>query len=302
MTTIWITDKFKMRIFCWNDDVPSSEAKRKGIAMARTTALGGISMKCWLAVFACSLPLIGCGGATRYPGILPAENESRTQASLSDSSSALRVARATRLAGDLSASIQLYRTLVANHPAADDIAVEFGDVLVDAGSPDDAIDVYSRIGARSPVRLDALIGTARAYLNLGEPDKALEYLNQAQSLGPRDARVLVDKGVALDTLNRHAEAQQLYKDVLSVTPRHISARNNLALSLALTGQYDAAIALIAPLVRSSAATPRERENMAIIYALMGDADRATLLSRVDLDEGTTKANLTFLAAVRGAKP
>jgi hypothetical protein len=41
--------------------------------------------------------------------------------------------------------------------------------------------------------------------------------------------------------------------------------------------------------------------MAIIYGLMGDADRATMLSRVDLDEGTTKSNLLFFATVRGTK-
>ena len=108
--------------------------------------------------------------------------------------------------------------------------------------------------------------------------------------------------LALDSLGRHAEAQALYRRVLSVTPRHVAARNDLALSLALTGQYDEAIALIGPLVRSSTATPRERENLAIIYGLMGDGDRATMLSRVDLDEGTTRANLAFLAAVRGTKP
>jgi Flp pilus assembly protein TadD len=90
--------------------------------------------------------------------------------------------------------------------------------------------------------------------------------------------------------------------VLRAAPRHVAARNNLALSLALTAQYDQAIAIIAPLARSSVATPKVRENMAVIYGLMGDTDRATTLSRIDLDEGATQANLTFLAAVRGKTP
>jgi hypothetical protein len=38
--------------------------------------------------------------------------------------------------------------------------------------------------------------------------------------------------------------------------------------------------------------------MAVIYGLKGDADHAATLSRVDLDEGATRDNLAFLAAVR----
>jgi Flp pilus assembly protein TadD len=180
--------------------------------------------------------------------------------------------------------------------------VEFGDTLVEAGSSDDAITIYSRIGTKSSARLGALLGLTRVYLGLDDPAKALDYADEALKLEPHDTRVLVDRGVALDSLGRHGEAQECYRAVLGVTPRNVSARNNLALSLALTGNYDEAIALIAPLVRSSSVTPRERENMAVIYGLMGDAGRAAALSRMDLDEGTTQANLGFLAAVRGTKP
>jgi Flp pilus assembly protein TadD len=74
------------------------------------------------------------------------------------------------------------------------------------------------------------------------------------------------------------------------------------LSLAITGQFPEAIALITPLARSSSATPRTRENMALIYGLMGDSDRAASISRIDLDEGTTRANLAFLDAVRRSNP
>jgi Flp pilus assembly protein TadD len=272
----------------------------KGIVMEPAKASNQIGMAGWLSVIAVLLSVTGCGHTTTYPGLLSSEQESQARAAAAGPDSALKVARATHQSGDLAASIQLYRTLVGNGSVAPEVVVEFGDVLVESGSPDEAIDVYSQIDARSPARSGALLGMTRAYLNLEDPVKALNYADEV--LAPRDARILIDKGVALDSLGRHAEAQALYRRVLSVTPRHVAARNDLALSLALTGQYDEAIALIGPLVRSSTATPRERENLAIIYGLMGDGDRATMLSRVDLDEGTTRANLAFLAAVRGTKP
>ena len=265
--------------------------------MLGARALGRVSAAGWPILIAVVL-LAGCAGA-KLP---PFANDNPAPISPADGGSALKLARATRQAGDLTSAIQLYRSLATANWMTPEVVVEFGDVLLQAGFPDDAIDTYSQVGAKSSAYISALLGQTRAYLSLDEPAKALEYANQAQTLGPQDARVLVDRGVALDTLGQHAEAQECYRAVLRVTPRHVSARNNLALSLALTAHYDEAIALITPLVRSSAATPQVRENMAVIYALMGDADRATTLSRVDLDEGTTRANLTFLATVRGTTP
>jgi Flp pilus assembly protein TadD len=264
-------------------------------------ALGWARAVGWPIFVAAMLSLAGCSGI-RPATLGPTANESGTQVPPIDSSSALRLARATRQAGDIASALQLYRNIVATTSADPEILVEFGDVQLQAGSPDDAIDTYSRVGARSSARLGALLGLTRAYLDLGDPTKALGFADEAQGIAPQDARVLVDRGVALDTLKRHADAQACYRAVLVTAPRHVAARNNLALSLALTGHYDEAIALMAPLVRSTTATPKERENMAVIYGLMGDADRAALLSRVDLDAGTTEANLAFLAAVRGTKP
>ncbi len=269
--------------------------------MAGKTATRRALVASWPLCLALILPLVGCGG-TRYPGLPSYSSDRAMHPASGDAGATLRLARATRQAGDLTTAIPLYRNLAADPSVAPEVLVEYGDALVEGGFPDDAIDAYSRVGARSPAHLGALLGMARANLKLGDPTAALGYLATALDVAPHDSRVLVDKGVALDTLHRHAEAQACYRAVLAETPRHVSARNDLALSLALSGQFQEAIALITPLVRSSAATPRVRENMALIYGLMGDADRAASLSRMDLDEGTTRANLAFLAAVRGTGP
>jgi Flp pilus assembly protein TadD len=244
---------------------------------------------------------MGCGG-TQYTGLLSLSNDTNTRGESGDAGSVLRLARATRQAGDVTTAIRLYKGLAANPSVAPAILVEYGDVLMEAGFPDDAIEAYSRVGVGSPAHLPALLGMARAQLKLGDPTAALTYLATAADVAPRDPRVLVDKGVALDTLGRHAEAQASYRAALSITPEHVAARNDLALSLAITGQFPEAIALITPLARSSSATPRTRENMALIYGLMGDSDRAASISRIDLDEGTTRANLAFLDAVRRSNP
>ncbi len=255
----------------------------------------------WPTLFTAMMFVGGCGGA-KTPDLPPLASESRQLNPVDDSGSALRLARATRSAGDLASAVQIYRKLIANNSVGADIEVELGDVLLESGSPDDAIDIYSQVEAKAPARLSAALGLTRAYIALGEPTKALGFADEARRLGPKDPRMLVDRGVALDSLERHAEAQDCYRTVLAATPRHISARNDLALSLALSGQYDEAITIISPLARSSSATPKLRENMAVIYGLKGDAENAAMVSRADLDDDATKDNLAFLAAVRATAP
>jgi Flp pilus assembly protein TadD len=245
-----------------------------------------------------ALAALGGCAATSQTNASLAANDPPAPGSHGGASASLRLARATRQGGDLASAIQIYRSIAAAKPVAPAIVVELGDVLLQSGAPDDAIDAYSEVPPGAPARLDALLGIARSNLALEQPAQALDFADQAARLAPHDARVLVDRGVALDSLQRHVEAQASYRAALVAAPRRVSARNDLALSLALTAQYDEAIALIAPLARSIDATAQVRENLAVIYGLAGNTDGAASVSRMDLDAGTTQANLAFLASVR----
>ena len=217
----------------------------------------------------------------------------------SDETTALRLARASRRAGDFESALNLYRGVLARK-ADDKVEVELGDTLVQAGAPEEAIDVYNKIGLDSPARTEALLGLARAYVAIPDASKGLTYADEALARAPADARVLVTRGVVLDLLQRHAEAQVSYRKVLVSAPHDIAARNDLALSLALAGDYAQAVDILTPMAKSSLASPRVRQNLALVYGMMGDAERAGALDRVDLDEKATAANLRFYAYLRGS--
>lgn len=223
---------------------------------------------------------------------------------VTDSSSAavtLRLARAARAAGDTAMAADLYAKL-AGPGASSRIMVEYGDTLVAGKRYQDAIETFGRVEARHPADVEAILGLVRAHLGLGEAAVALDLANRAQAVAPRDSRVLVDRGAALDSLGRHTEAQASYRAALQIAPRSVAAHNNLALSLALAGQYHEAIALLSSLARASSATPQIRENLALVLGLSGDSQRAAEVSRMDLSEKMTAANLEFYAAARGAQP
>ncbi|MGH7125424.1 MAG: tetratricopeptide repeat protein [Stellaceae bacterium] len=221
---------------------------------------------------------------------------------------AVRLARASRRAGDYASAVNLYRNAVAAGASDPSLLVELGDCLVDAGSPDDGVDTYwkvlglQKVDPKSGTRLAAIRGLGRAYLQLGQADTALEHWNQAVELAPGDAAALVGKGVTLDTLGRHEEAQASYRSVLADAPHDVPARNNLALSLAMSGNFDEALEIMTPMARASTSTAQLRQNLAVIYGLKGDNDRATSISRMDLDQQATEANLRFFDFVRAPKP
>ena len=78
-----------------------------------------------------------------------AERERQSvSATRDETGSALRLARASRDAGDFASAINLYRSVLAMKPG-DGLTIELGDTLIQAGLYDDAIDVYGRIGKQS---------------------------------------------------------------------------------------------------------------------------------------------------------
>ena len=213
----------------------------------------------------------------------------------------LRLARATRNAGDLASAANLYREAMTRNPGNPQIAIELGDVLIDSGQPEQAIDLFGTISgdkARPDIDIHAERGIGRAYLVMQNAQAALDHFVVARGKAPQDPRTLVDCGVALDLLRRHAEAQESYRAALRVAAHDTGARNDLALSLALTQHYDAALEVIVPVARSASATPQIRQNLALIYGLKGDGNAADALSRVDLDAAATNSNVKLFAALR----
>jgi hypothetical protein len=123
-----------------------------------------VSATGWTVLIAAMVSRAGCAG-TKLGNPLPFANDNLTQVSPGDAGAALKLTRAMRQGGDLTPSIQLYRNLVATKSVTGEVVVEFGDVVFEAGSPDDAIDAYSRVGDKSSARLEALLGLTLATMS-----------------------------------------------------------------------------------------------------------------------------------------
>lgn len=269
----------------------------------RGARLAGLAVLMPLALSACGTlsSLFDTSGSPSVDQAAQAQGADQQGGSSLSTSKELRLARAARSAGDLVSAVNLYRSVLASRPKDDALAVELGDTLLELGAIDDAIGVYSKIGDTSPARVGADLGLGRAQIALHQPAAALAYFDSARSLAPNDPKVLLGRGVTLDLLDRHEEAQASYREVLNTHPRHVAARNDLALSLALTGDYAQAVSILSPIALSPIAPVKVRQNLALIYGLEGNSQRAAQISRLDLSEADTEANLRFFEAVREHK-
>ena len=130
----------------------------------------------------------------------------------------MRIANASRGAGDYGNAINLYRHAATMEPGNPEPFVALGGTLLDAGKVDEAILNYNaalKISKREP---PALRGLAKCYLKTGRPDLAASSLALAYQDTPNDAKLLLLIGVADDFIGQHPAAQARYQRGLRLVP------------------------------------------------------------------------------------
>ena len=214
----------------------------------------------------------------------------------------MRIAAASRAAGDFANAVGLYRHAAAMEPSKPEPLDALGGTLMDMGKVDEAIVNFNAALKLSPHDGEGLRGLARAYLKTGRPDLAGAPLALAFQDSPNDAKLLMLIGVGDDFIGQHASAQQRYRQGLKLAPADRSISLDLALSLALSENFDQAIAILKPIAQAPGATAQERQTLALIYGLKGDQNAARLAALVDLDPASVDHNLAFYESLRRLSP
>ena len=215
-----------------------------------------------------------------------------------DSASLMRVAAATRAAGDSVAAIPLYQRAAKLVPEDPTPLIGLGDTLNGLGAYREASEAWVKALALAPDNVLALKGYGTALTGLGQPHLALVKFEAALALAAEPG-IYNGLGVAHDMLGNADEAQANYRAGLQGAPADLGLVNNLGLSLALSGDYDEAIVLLERAVTLPGVTVRHRQNLALAYGLAGDGARAAQIARLDLDEQRVRQNLGYYHVLRG---
>lgn len=212
--------------------------------------------------------------------------------------SLMRVADATRQAGDLPGAIALYQRAATAKPTAVDPHVRLGETMTQMRAYNEAINSFKWALQLDPKNADAMRGWGHALIGLDQLALATTQYQAALALNPNDYRTLNGLGVIQDMQGQHAQAQGYYQRGLQIAPANLALQNNYGLSLALSGNYDEAIRVLRAVAVNPAATARNRLNLALAYGLANQPDEAARASRSDLDTLSIQRNLEYYATLR----
>jgi tetratricopeptide (TPR) repeat protein len=174
----------------------------------------------------------------------------------------LRLASATRTAGDPAAAVNMYQQAISIDRDRPEAYTLLGDTLVELEAYDQAAEVFQQSLKRNEDGLTARLGYARVMLAMRRPEAAVPHYEAALQQAPGNLQVLNGLGVAYDLSGEHGTAQKLYRDGLAIAPDSMLLRNNLGLSLALAGDHEEAVSLLRMVADEPGARPRNRQNLA----------------------------------------
>src|SRR5690348_16226296 len=138
--------------------------------VSRTARLAGLILAC-LAVTACATPQ-GMQAGPAASAASPVALDAKAQVQL-------RLANASKEAGNLGSAAKLYRSILESAPNSVPTLVSLGEVLTASGSFEEAAETYRKAVALQPSSLDARIGLGRVLTQLHQPEKALAEFTQA---------------------------------------------------------------------------------------------------------------------------
>jgi Flp pilus assembly protein TadD len=210
----------------------------------------------------------------------------------------LRVATATRAAGDYASAINVLKRAHTLAPRDANILIEMGESLAAVRAYNEAREAMVKAIALRPRDTRALRGLGNALVALSEPALAETRYREALAILP-EAATYNGLGVALDALNDPRGAEEAYRAGLALDDRNMSLVGNLGLSLAIQDKTPEAIALMAPQLRLGRSNPRLRQNLALVYGLAGRLNDARTVLRIDLDERSVANNIAYYELLRG---
>ena len=244
-------------------------------------------MRYLLVFFLCiSLVLSACG-----------ENEAeRTNKRAVDNNRedvAIKLARASEDAGDLSTAEKMYIQEIGQGGSAR-IRLELAGFYKRHNAEKQSLKTLRDAEKIYPQDVDIIRAIANIHIEMNEPEAALAILQKAIIANSNDALLYNSRGVALDVLGRYKEAREDFTTAQKLAPEYTMMFNaNLGMSYILTESYSKAIKLLLPLANSKDATPAIRQNIALAYGLKGDKQNALKFGLKDSSEDVMNENIKF---------
>ena len=125
----------------------------------------------------------------------------------------------------------LYQTTLDRNPQAWLAHLNLGNLLLEAGRPDQAIAHYHTAARIEPDYPSTHFNLAKAEMQQGHPAVAVGEFEQTLRLAPRDVEARNNLGIALAETGRLPEAEAELRQAVALAPRYTRALSNLGVVL-----------------------------------------------------------------------
>lgn len=206
-------------------------------------------------------------------------NKQVKQANARDSAEVLmKVANASRDAGQLNSALNIYRQLSTSYPNQIGPVLGMADTLSDLGRYQEANQYYQMALKIDPNNTIAKRKLGKTYIALKEPEPAIEQFEEILQKNKADYQTINYLAVLLDINRDHQQAQTCYVQALRYAPTDAYVNINYGLSLALTGDYNKAIEYLA-VANSANVSENNKANVDLISAAINDMKNAKTKSQ-----------------------
>jgi tetratricopeptide (TPR) repeat protein len=172
-------------------------------------------------------------------------------------------------AGDLRAAEQIYRQVLAEHPAHAEALHRLGALALQTGHAADAVRLLEQAISIEPNLAEYHHNLGSAYLTLGRNDEARGQFDEAIRLDPAMADGHYNLGLALYALGRLEEAAASYRRSLQLRPENPFAHNNLGDLLRELGSLDEALAHLNQAVALAPEYAKAHYNRSLVWLSQG---------------------------------
>ena len=180
----------------------------------------------------------------------------------------LRIANATRDAGDYEGSLPLYNRLLTAKPNDAGVRVNLARALYYNNQLAQAQAQVDQALELDPSNSDALVTRAEISLAGGTPEDQQRAAEQADAIlanDPTNAGALGVKAVTLSARQQFADAVAQFRSIVDANPGNVEARLGLARNLYYSRQVDEAISQYQEVIRRTPADTLPRLELAQIY-------------------------------------
>jgi Tfp pilus assembly protein PilF len=162
-----------------------------------------------------------------------------------------------------------YTNAITTNPGSGLANLNYGSLLRDDGSWEEALPFMEKGVALSPDYTDARVRLAEAYFKLGKYPQAIEQANVALAKEPNNITALQFRGSALGASGQTGAAAEDFKKILEADPNNLHGMYNLGVAYKEANQLDKAIEMYSKVILAQPDFPNAYYERGFTYGKMG---------------------------------